>query len=158
MKAMPTLEGGLRLDVEDAGDWELLRSIVTDAQLPAGDDLASQLSGLIDDSAGSEDWTEFVEPDLREAFQDELAQVAAAVESAVVLADGGPGPVRITREDAWPWYSALNQARLALEARFKFGSSDAIDFPFLTPEQAGGFIRSRFYCSVQSLLLEFVME
>ena len=31
MKAMPTLEGGLRIDTEDASDWELLRSIVADA-------------------------------------------------------------------------------------------------------------------------------
>ena len=31
MKAMPTLEGGLRIDTEDASDWELLRSIISDA-------------------------------------------------------------------------------------------------------------------------------
>ncbi len=155
---MPTLEGGLRIDIEDSSDWELLRSIITDATVTGDSDLASNLGGLMDDDADGGDWREYVVPDLREAFQDELAQVAATIESAIVLANGGPGPVRITREDVFPWYSALNQARLAIEDQFHFGNADLLDPVTLSPARAAGFIRSRFYCTIQSLLLDYVME
>jgi len=157
MKAMPTLEGGLRVDTEDASDWELLRSILTDANGP-GTDLASRLGGLISEEAGAEDWQEYIVPDLREGFQDELAQVGAAIESAIFQAESGPGPIWITREDALPWYSALNQARLAIEERFKFGPTETIFLKGLTPERRAAFVRSKTYCAIQSMLLEYVMK
>lgn len=157
MKAMPTLEGGLRIDTEDASDWELLRAIIVDAN-GSRLDLASRLGGLISEEAGSEDWQEYVVPDLREAFQDELAQVGASIESAIFEAEGEAGPIWITPEDAFPWYSALNQARLSLEEHFHFGPSEMIDLTGLTPERRAAFIRSKFYCAIQGLLLEYVMR
>jgi hypothetical protein len=157
MKAMPTLEGGLRIDTEDASDWELLRAIIADANGP-GNDLATRLGGLITDEAGGEDWQEYVVPDLREAFQDELAQVGASIESAVFEAEGEAGPIWITPEDAFPWYSALNQARLSIEERFHFGPGKMNDFTEMSPERRAAFIRSRFYCAIQELLLEYVMR
>jgi hypothetical protein len=156
MKAMPTLEGGLRIDTEDASDWELLRSIVADAN-GNENDLASRLGGLISEEAGAEDWEEYIVPDLREAFQDELAQVGAAIESAIFHADSGPGPIWITPEDAFQWYSSLNQARLSLEEHYHFGPSEAIDPQGFTPTRRAAFYRSKFYCAIQSLLLEYVM-
>ena len=157
MKAMPTLEGGLRIDTEDASDWELLRAIIADAN-SGRDDLASRLGGLVSEDAGGEDWREYVVPDLREAFQDELAQVGASIESAIFEADGEAGPIWITPEDAFPWYSALNQARLSIEEQFHFGPSEMVDFKGMTPERRAAFIRSKFYCAVQGLLLEYVMR
>lgn len=156
MKAMPTLEGGLRIDAEDASDWELLRAIVDDARSP-GDDLASRLGGFISEDAGGEDWQEYVVPDLREAFQDELAQVAVAIDTAFVDAECGSGPVWITREDVFFWYSALNQARLSLEEKFKFGQTEILDPKKLTPSGWAAYYRSKFYCAIQGLLLEYVM-
>jgi hypothetical protein len=157
MKAMPTLEGGLRIDTEDASDWELLRAIIVDAN-GCEDDLASRLGGLIGEEAGGEDWEEYVVPDLREEFQDELAQVGAAIESAIHHAGGVAGPIWITPDDVSPWYSALNQARLAIEEHFQFGPSETPDIGNLTPERRAAFIRSKFYCAVQGLLLEYVMR
>ena len=157
MKAMPTLEGGLRIDTEDASDWELLRSIVSDAN-GCDNDLATRLGGLISEDAGAEDWQEYIVPDLREAFQDELAQIGAAIESAVFHAEGGPGPIWITPEDAFQWYSSLNQARLSLEELFKFGPSEELDAKKLAPTRRAAFFRSKFYCAIQSLLLEYVMR
>ncbi len=156
MKAMPTLEGGLRIDAEDASDWELLRSIVSDAMHPKID-LASRLGGLISEEAGAEDWQEFVVPDLRESFNDELNQVAAAIEAAAHHASGEAGPLWITPDDVFPWYSAFNQARLALEDHFHFGPSDSIAENSLPPHKRAAFFRSKFYCAIQSLLLEYVM-
>lgn len=157
MKAMPTLEGGLRIDTENVADWEILRAIVSDAN-GHGIDLASRLGGLISEEAGAQDWEDFVVPDLREAFQDELAQVGASIESAIFHAEEGPGPIWITREDVFAWYSALNQARLAIEERYAFGSGDSISPEGLTPARRAAFIRSRFYCAIQGLLLEHVMR
>ena len=158
MKAMPTLEGGLRVDAENSHDWAVLRSIVADAGAVNGVDLASRLGALISEEAGAEDWEEYVVPDLREGFQDELAQVGANIESAIFEVGGEPGPIWISREDATAWYSSLNQARLAIEEHFKFGASEEIDIQSLNPEHQAVFIRSKFYCAIQSLLLKYVMK
>lgn len=155
MKAMPTLQGGLRIDAEDAEDWELLRSIVEDA---GESDLAGKLGALIDHDAGAEDWEDLVVPDLRESFQDNLAEVGASIEAAIVEAGGEAGPVWITPESAFAWYSALNQARLALEDLYRFGPSEWIDPKGLTRDRGEAFIRSKFYCAIQGLLLEYVMK
>lgn len=157
MKIMPTLEGGLRIDTEDGDDWELLRCIATDAN-QCQTDLASRLGGMVSEEAGAEDWQEYIVPDLREAFQDELTQVGANIDSAAHQAEAGPGPLWITREDAFPWYSSLNQARLALEERFQFGPTEEVDLELLTEEARFAFIRSQFYCEIQGLLLEYVMK
>lgn len=157
MKAMPTLEGGLRIDTEDAEDWEMLRAIVTDAT-PPGSDLAARLGELISADAGAEDWEEFVVPDLREGFQDELAQVGAAIESAIFNAEGAPGPLWIAADEGLRWYGALNQARLALEEEHHFGPLEWLDPKGLKPARRKAFARSRFYCAVQSLLLDYVMK
>lgn len=157
MKAMPTLEGGLRIDTEDESDWEVLRAIIADANC-CGIDLASRLGGLISDEAGSQDWEDFVVPDLREAFQDELAQVGASIEAAIHHSTNGPGPLWITREDGFAWYSSLNQARLAIEEHYAFGPGESISPKGLTPARRAAFIRSRFYCTIQGLLLEHVIR
>lgn len=156
MKAMPTLEGGLRIDAENPDDWGILRSIIADAN-GCGTDLASRLGGLISEEAGAEDWLEYIVPDLRESFQDELDEIGAAIESAIHHAAGGPGPVWITRDDAFPWYSSLNQARLALEEQFHFGQDETLAAGSV-PERRAAFIRSRFYSAIQGLLLEHVMR
>lgn len=157
MKALPTLEGGLRIDTESAQDWNLLRGIIADAS-SQGTDLASRLGNLISEEAGAEDWKEFIVPDLREAFQDELAQIGAAIESAIFSAEGKAGPIWISREDAIPWYSALNQARLALEEQFHFGDCDDIDPSNLPPIRRTALMRSIFYLEIQSLLLRYVLK
>jgi hypothetical protein len=36
--------------------------------------------------------------------------------------------------------------------------SEAVEVEGLTPERQAAFIRSKFYCAIQSLLLEFVMK
>lgn len=157
MKAIPTLEGGLRLDAENFNDWGMLRSVIGDAGGGAVD-LASRLGRLISQEAGAADWEEYVVPDLREGFQDELAQVGAAIESAIVNADAGAGPIWITREDVFPWYSALNQARLAIEEQYRFGASETLSLNEPDTVRQAAFQRSKFYAAIQSLLLEHVMR
>ncbi len=157
MKVAPTLEGGLRIDAEDASDWELLHTIIRDAN-GCQADLASRIGGLISEEAGQQDWQDYVVPDLREEFLDALNQVFVAIDSARFHAHSEAGPLWITRDDGFIWYSALNQARLALEDHFHFDTLIQASDASLTPEQTAAYIRSDFYHQIQSLLLEYVLD
>jgi hypothetical protein len=154
---MQTLEGGLRLDAEDADDWQLLNGITNDA-LSCEENLADRLGKLIVDEDVAPDWKEYVVPDLEEGFNADLQHVSNTIATARYECGGEAGPLWITPDDAMQWYSALNQARLALEERFHFGPTDQINFAGLSVLHRAAFIRSQFYCAVQSLLLEHVMR
>lgn len=157
MKVAPTLEGGLRIDTEDLGDWEILHAILHDAQR-GGSDLANDLGGLIGKDAGAEDWQEYVVPDLRSEFQGQLDLVATAIGTAMRSAEGGPGSVWIKPAEGFIWYGALNQARLAIEETHHFGPGEGIDPDQLPPARRSAYIRSRFYLIIQSMLLDHVLD
>jgi hypothetical protein len=154
---MPTLEGGLRIDAEDPGDWMLLGGIVSDA-VCCDENLAERLGKLVTDEEIAGDWHEFVVPDLDEHFSEALVHITTAIASARVESGDGPGPLWITRDDGFQWFSGLNQARLALEEKYHFGPSELIDPGDLERERRPAFLRSQFYCAIQSLLLEHVMR
>jgi len=157
MKILPTLEGGLRIDAEDDGDWQLLSGITRDA-VSCDEKLSLRLGSFITDIAVVSDWLEYIVPELEETFHGHLAHLAAAISAARFEAAGGPGPLWITPDDAFHWYSALNQARLALEERFGFGPQELIDPAELPSDMRSAFLRSHFYCTIQSLLLDHVMR
>jgi hypothetical protein len=157
VKILRTLEGGLRVDAEDAEDWILLIGITHDA-VSCDMNLAGRLGGLITGEELAEDWREFIIPDLEETFQTDLACVAAAISAAQLEAAGGAGHLWITRDEAMTWYSALNQARLAIEEIHHFGPGERIRPETLPPETQAAFLRSQFYCALQTLLLDQVMR
>jgi hypothetical protein len=154
---MPTLEGGLRIDTEDEGDWQLLESIAGDA-VSWDESLANRLGKLVTDEEVAADWRDFVISDLDEGFSSDLLHVTTVIASARVESGGGPGPLWITREDGFHWFSALNQARLAIEERHRFGPGERINPAGLPPAERSAFLRSQFYCAIQSLLLDHVMR
>jgi hypothetical protein len=157
MKIMPTLEGGLRIDIEDDGDWKVLMGITHDA-LACDESLGRRMGNLITDEEVAPDWEEYIIPDLEESFQGELSHVATAVAAARLECGGGAGPLWIKRDDAGAWYGALNQARLALEEIHHFGPGEKLNPAALSAGSRNAFLRSQFYCAVQSLLLEYVMR
>jgi hypothetical protein len=157
MKIMPTLEGGLRIDIEDDGDWEVLQGITRDA-VSCDSSLGRRMGKLIADAELATDWEEYIIPDLEETFQSELAHVASAVAAARVECGGGAGPLWITRAEAEMWYGALNQARLALEDIHHFGPGEKLDPDTIPAKSRNALLRSQFYCAVQSLLLGYVMR
>ncbi len=157
MKIQPTLEGGLRIDAEDADEWKLLQGITHDA-ISCEEHLATRLGNLITDEEVAPDWQEFIVPDLEEGFHADLSHVAAAIAAARVDCGGGPGSLWITPDEALRWYSALNQARLALEEIHHFGPGESIQPADLPPMLRSAFLRSQFYCAVQTLLLDHVMK
>lgn len=157
MKILPTLEGGLRIDIEEPGDWRLLQGITHDA-VSCTESLAQRLGNLITDEDVAPDWQEYIVPDLDEAFHADLSHVAASIAAAHVDCGGGAGPLWIIPDEACQWYGALNQARLALEEIHHFGPTETIDPARLSPAVRSAFLRSQFYCAIQSLLLEHVMK
>lgn len=156
MKVAPTLEGGLRIDPETPGDWHILRAILLDANSHKID-LATRLGGMVTDERIAEDWQDMVVPDLRESFADDLYHIQAAIETAAAFPKDGESSIWITREDAFSWYSALNQARLALEEKFGFGTDPDSDPKNLSPIRHEALSRSQFYCALQSLILQHAL-
>ena len=156
MNIAPTIEGGLRIDPQSEEDWDILRAIALDAN-SHGIDLANRLGGLITDEKISEDWQDIVVPDLRESFMDDINHIQACIESAAAFPKEGENPIWITREDAPMWYSALNQARLALEEKYHFGQNPESDPSNLTPSRRATLIRSHFYCIFQNFILQYAL-
>ncbi len=157
---MPTIEGGLRIDVETATDWLVLEQIAPDALQGGAEKLPSRLGALMDEESG---WDEVVIPELQDFFSGQLRKVADTVfeaqKDAGAQGEVPDGEVLIVREDGAEWYGALNQARLALERRYKFGpSQEATDVEEFSAAKRSAFIRSQFYCALQSVLLEHVLE
>lgn len=152
MKIMPTLDGGLRIDAEDKGDWRLLSGITGDA-MSRDDRLSHRLGEFISDKDVALDWLEYIVPELEDGFTAAVLHVTTAIAAARVESGGGPGPLWIKRDDVFHWYSALNQARLALEEAHHFGHGENIDPAELPPARGAAFLRSRFYCAIQSMLL-----
>ncbi len=157
MKVAPTIEGGLRIDPETAEDWHILRAIAMDAN-GHGIDLASRLGGLITDEKIAEDWQDIVVPDLRESFMDDLNHIQASIEAAAAFPKEGESPIWITPDDAFNWYSSLNQARLSLEEKYHFGPDPESDPANLTPLRHEALIRSHFYSALQSFILRHALS
>jgi len=156
---IPTMEGGLRVDIEDTADWLLLRHLIEDAS-GRDESLARQLGGLMEHEPEiAEDWREFVVPELEEQFAGSLQIVGKAIADAVRQCHGGPGSLWVTREDGFHWYSSFNQARLAIEERYEFGDSARDDLQLLdNSSRQLAWYRSQFYLAVQGLLLEHVLS
>ena len=143
----PTVAGGLKLIPEEDQDWVVLLEIAKD-----GDgDLSKRLAGLMDEESL---WEEMIVPELEEEFSRQRLEVV----TAVIKAKGEGQALHIDKEMAEAWYGALNQARLELEARYRFGECGNFAPDEIENDAArAAFYRSDFYGTVQSLLLRYVM-
>ncbi len=157
MKIGPTLDGGLRIDADNARDWDVLRMIVPDAVARDGD-LASHLGGLMRNDEPDNDWQDFVVPELRSLFDSQLSTVATAVEQAATAADNHAGSLLVPRAAAEVWYGALNQARLALEERHHFHENPSAAPESMPPGRRSAWFRCQFYLTVQAILLDHVLS
>mgnify|MGYP000288211555 CR=1 FL=1 len=157
MKILSAKPGLLQIEMEDKGDWHLFTSITGDA-VSLDRKLSHWLGEHITDEEVTLDWLDYIVPELEDRFTEAVLHVTTAIASARVEFIDGPGVIQIRAEDSFLWYSTLNQARLALEERYQFGSGEDNDSEILPPNQKSAFLRSRFYCAIQSLILEHVME
>ncbi len=158
MKLAPTLEGGLRIDADAAEDWIVLDAICVDATSLPGLSLYDRLSEKM---VKDPDWEEFVVPEIRSQFSDEVTHVSRAL-SAAARDDDQIGSLFITREDAPIWYGAINQARMTLEHVYKLSDLDEFaeldELGDLGQEKLSAVVRGHFYSTFQSLLLEYVLD
>ncbi len=147
MTLTPTLEGGLVIEPGSEKDWQVLQMISRDSGRSAY--LAESLAGLmIEDS----EWEEYVVPDLTSSFDRQSSYVAVTIEEA---RKHGEQVIFVKPKHAEQWYGAVNQARLALEARYKLSKLD--DLEGAPDEMRSAYFRDRFYLMLQSMLLEYVM-
>ena len=157
MKIVPTLEGGLRIEIETATDWLVLEQIAPDALKMEQESLPSRLSALMDEAS---EWDEMVVPELSDLFHEQLCCVREIVQEARKgSGESSLGHLSISQKDGDRWYGALNQARIALEGYYRFGPSQEVEEveSFPAPKRSA-FIRSQFYSALQSVLLEHVIE
>ncbi|MEM9081937.1 MAG: hypothetical protein AAGC74_14730 [Verrucomicrobiota bacterium] len=157
MKVLPTLEGGLRVELEDEQDWSIFQELLDDARGRREDWLAKRLGVLMEE----EDWETYVIPDLAAHFGEQVGEVAQALADAKKEADGYAGELFIARKQGEAWYGVLNQARLALEGEWKFGGMDeaeGLDWESEEPAKVAALMRSQLYLLLQSQLMEFVLD
>ena len=183
MKIEPTEEGGLRLILTEESEWELFEFLVVDAEGRGEGWLAKRLGVVMDD----EEWDELVAPGLTEQFQADMETVRESLrlgfdaslqklaKERALKPEGKTlelpfyeeeekecGELAISKKESGKWYSVLNQARLALEGKWKLAAlEEEEDFGRLEniePDRLAAYLRSRFYTRLQAILLEFSME
>ncbi len=144
----PTIAGGLKLVPEADQDWLILLEIANDGD----SDLSRRFASLMDEDSM---WEEIVVPELEQEFTKQRLDVMMVV---VKAKGGNEEAIHIDKEGAETWYGALNQARLALESKHKFGPRE-LNSPkeIKDPEARSAYFRNDFYSTIQSLLLRYVM-
>lgn len=157
MKLAPTLQGGLRIDADSLEDWMVLDAICADASSLPGPPLYERLS---ENMKRDPDWEEFVLPDIKNQFSDQVSHISRAISSAP-MDEEHAGSIFISENDAPDWYGAINQARMSLEHQYQISELDEeldLDELDLSDERHSAVIRGHFYSTFQSLLLEYVLE
>lgn len=155
MTIAPTLEGGLRIDVESHMDWMLLERMCSDAA-SASQPLDEKLACHVD---ANEDWEEFIKPELKSYLSEQLRTISVAITSASRDIDGR-GSLFIQQKAGMEWYGALNQARIALEELHNLSKFDLLDPEDIVKESSAtrsALIRNQLYQQLQGALLTFVL-
>jgi hypothetical protein len=104
-----------------------------------------------------EDWAEFVEPELRAAFETALDVIRRDLRQLE-----GPGPLRVLRlqiRHLEAWIHGLNQARLALAARHELTDEEMADAAIPeAPARAAALFHIRYYALLMDCFLEQLPE
>ncbi|MGK0188195.1 MAG: hypothetical protein ACI9R3_003987 [Verrucomicrobiales bacterium] len=168
MRITPS-ENGEQIVIEGLGETELemLRGLREAADPTACPDAERRLfpepvtDASEEDLDAVADWKEFVVPDLRTLFDEALDQFEKDV-SAAELVRKLPVKrykVKVEIRHLEQWYSALNQARLVLQEKYRLPSENAglsVEELF-AKGQWRAYFQSRFYAEIQCWLLEVGM-
>lgn len=163
-------ESAGKLVIEGLGENELqmLRGVREAADPAACPEAEKRLFPRLIADAGEEDmdaiadWEEFVVPDLRSQFNAALGLLEDDVAAAEVIRKRPLKRYRITiaREHVEPWFSALNQARLVLQEKYRLpGENERLSLDELFAKgQWRAYFQSRFYAEIQCWLIELGMR
>lgn len=158
MRVAPTLDKSLRIDAESPTDWLVLEMICTDASQMPDEPLADKLANYM---AADEDWNELITPELSDQFNEQVLHVSRAISTAE-KDNNLTGSLFITEDEADIWFGAINQARLSLEERHKVSQyEDDIDedsLEYEDPTLKAAIIRYHFYTSLQSIMLDYILD
>lgn len=183
MRIAPTEEGGLSIILIEEREWELFELLIVDAEGRGEGWLAKRLGVMMDE----EDWEEYVAPGLTMQFEEEVAKVRTALrvafDESISRKQGEEqqepgshpelpldedverdpcGEILITKEEGQTWYRVFNQARLALEGKWKLSALEAEeDFESLEKiesDRLAAYLRYQFYSRIQVFLLDCAME
>jgi hypothetical protein len=135
---------------------ELLHQIAVSAE-PGDDDAARQRlysspSGGKDDRLDA-DWRAYVEPELRELFQSSLDVVRGDLAGFPTDPAAEHQTLRIPVDHLVSWINALNQARLALAARYALTEEEMEGVPLEGDARALAVFQVHFYGMLQQYFL-----
>ncbi len=103
------------------------------------------------DAEANSEWSEYVEPGLRELFKSHTDIVAADL--AAMKGEGEAATLRIPTEHGRAWIHTFNQARLALGARHGVTEDDTAGRTEPGGEKAFALMQIDFYATLLGLLL-----
>jgi hypothetical protein len=136
---------------------ELLRQIVVSAQV---DDFPAARERLYSSPTHGrepeldQDWKKYVEPDLRDMFRSAQEVVRAALENFPPDKAADSYTLRIPVANLEAWIHALNQARLALSARYNLTEHEMEDaIPIADNQRALALFQVHFYSLLQDCFL-----
>jgi len=151
MTINPTLNGSLKIELTQVTDKLMLEHIVVDALADNSESLSEEFADLM---IASEDWQEFVAPDIAHLFESQLHKIKHQLDK---IGDGHE--IYINKENSEHWYGAVNQARLQLEKQYKLSQiKENSDKSLLEKEQASALGRDEFYLIIQSLIIDYIWE
>lgn len=130
--------------------------------------------GSAEDSEFIEDWSEFVQPDLDQLFDDARSCVAKDLDAAskkieiesgeMEAAVDWPTRIEVPDDHSEQWYSAINQARLLMNEAHGLGeASERFESDSFEESEEGveNFLllaQYEFYTAIQSILIEYRMD
>jgi hypothetical protein len=134
--------------------WELIRKLPACATVedePVRKRLfGSPTAGA--DPVADEEWTEVVEPELRELFESHVNVVSEDLNRMEEI--DGEHTVRVPQEHLHAWIHTLNQARLALGARHDITEDDMEGRRLLEDENKGyAMLQIEIYGAILGILL-----
>jgi hypothetical protein len=140
---------------------ELLQQIPSKAD-PSGDESA-EARLYSSPTAGTEpnfdlEWREYVEPELRQSFESARDVVRDDVAALPLQEARLPNTLLIPVSHLDSWIHALNQARLALGARYEITEEDMDEIPSGGDERALAIFQVHFYGYLQERFLHELEE
>jgi hypothetical protein len=173
-------KGIWRISDLDEAHIELLRQAAEDASIGDSPEGRARLfpspvpkKNQLREGEFLEDWSDYVTDDLENQFAGDVGTVLADLDTAVPQRSTKESPVPLLRVDvplehAQAWFSALNQARLMLDQKFKLHPGGDGDFePVLKEEENDGldmherlevYMRYEFYAALQEWLVRHAMQ
>ncbi|HEY3902008.1 MAG TPA: hypothetical protein VGM54_25570 [Chthoniobacter sp.] len=158
MEITRTEEQAILLTQIDPVVAELLRRVPGSAD-PSGSDAAkrrifSKPTDDIEEEEFTNDWQEYVEPELAKLFQSAVEVVGGDLKKLRVDAISGEGTLTIANDHLEAWIHSLNQARLVLTERHKLLEEDLERTPPLAADPRSFlFTQLRFYADLQGVFL-----